>query len=78
MHENMELDHSVVQLENLQSHFLGLISRRMKDSGDDTLRVHKDADFTENPMERQDVEQSIKASSARKNHITASDLEIHI
>ena len=60
MHENMEIKFPVNELDNLQHYFVDMVKRRMEASGDETLKIHKDAAFTENPMEREDVEETIK------------------
>jgi hypothetical protein len=64
MHENLVLDHPVADLDYLQSNFTDMMKRRLQISGDSSsLKVHNDAAFTENPMERKDVEESVKVGS---------------
>ena len=58
----MEITAPVSELDNLQTYFVDMIKRRMESSGDETLKIHKDAAFTENPMEREDVEEAVKVS----------------
>ena len=58
----MEITFPVNELVNLQTYFVEMIKRRMETSGDETLKIHKDAAFTENPMEREDVEEAIKVT----------------
>ncbi len=61
MHENVEIPHSEEELDYLQSCFTDMVKRRLEISGESSaLKVHKDAAFTENPMERKDVEESVK------------------
>ena len=61
MHENMDLSHPTPDLANLQRYFTDMVKRRLETSGDDkSLKIHKDAAFTENPMEREDVEEAVK------------------
>merc|ERR1712165_697854 len=63
LHENIELE--VVEprddLVNLSRHFVNILNERA--AADGTLKVHKDVGFTENPMEREDVEESVKVES---------------
>ena len=61
----MEIPFSVDELGNLQTYFVDMIKRRMDTVGDQTLKVHRDASFTENPMEREDVEETIKVGYAK-------------
>ena len=59
----MDLSHPTPDLANLQRYFTQMINRRLETSGDEkTLKIHKDAAFTENPMEREDVEESVKVT----------------
>lgn len=67
MHENLELDEPVSEFDNLQKHFANTIQARA-DTNEGNLKVHKDSTFTENPMEREDVEQSVKAESIKGLH----------
>ena len=60
MHENLLVPNPVSDLEYLQGHFTDMMKRRLQVSKSSTLKIHKDASFTENPMERQDIEESLK------------------
>ena len=60
MHENLLVPNPVPDLEYLQGHFTDMMKRRLEVSKGSTLKIHKDASFTENPMERQDIEESLK------------------
>ena len=63
MHENLELVDPVSELDNLQLNFVEMLKARLDASPDKSLEVHKDSSYTENPMEREDVEQPVKVSS---------------
>lgn len=60
LHENLEVTAEAAKLDHLQLHYLELIRQRVKNSGDSTLKVHRDATYTENPMERENVEETVK------------------
>lgn len=62
MHENLLVPNPVPDLEYLQGHFTDMMKRRLQVSKASTLKIHKDASFTENPMERQDVEEALKVT----------------
>jgi len=68
MHENLELNEPVTELDNLQKHFANIIQARMDADAEKTLKIHRDSMFTENPMEREDVEESVKAETVRGLH----------
>jgi len=63
LHENLEVES--VQPTNdlvvLSKHFVNILKERS--AADGTLKVHKDAAYTENPMEREDIEESVKVES---------------
>merc|ERR1712223_2057762 len=63
LHENIELDcvEPTDDLKVLSKHFVNILNERA--AADGTLKVHKDVAFTENPMEREDVEESVKVES---------------
>lgn len=67
MHENLELQESTSELANLQKHFANIVQARA-DADGGNLKIHKDSTFTENPMEREDVESSVKAESIKGLH----------
>ena len=60
MHENLELEcvSPTDSLIVLSKHFVNILNERS--AADGTLKVHKDAAFTENPMEREDIEETVK------------------
>lgn len=63
MHENLRLEASLDDYQALQVSIMDLAKMRMDISGDSTLKVHKDSGFTENPLERSDVLESVKVIS---------------
>ena len=50
----------IEHLVNLAKHFVNILKERSEADG--TLKVHKDSAYTENPMERDDIEESIKVN----------------
>jgi len=63
LHENLELEcvQPTSDLEVLSKHFVNILKERSEADG--SLKVHKDAAFTENPMEREDVEDTVKVGT---------------
>jgi len=63
LHENLELEcvSPTDSLIVLSKHFVNILNDRS--AADGTLKVHKDAAFTENPMEREDIEETVKVES---------------
>jgi len=63
LHENLEVENvqPTSDLVVLAKHFVNILKERSEADG--TLKVHKDSAYTENPMERDDIEESIKVDS---------------
>ena len=62
LHENLEVENvqPTSDLVVLAKHFVNILKERSEADG--TLKVHKDSAYTENPMERDDIEESIKVN----------------
>ena len=60
LHENIVLETvtPVLKLTSLAQHFTEVLKERS--GADGSLKIHKDSSYTENPMERDDVEESVK------------------
>ena len=65
LHENLELENvqPTSDLEVLAKHFVNILKERSEADG--SLKVHKDAAFTENPMEREDIEETVKVKTLK-------------
>ena len=59
----MELNESVAALNNLQHHFVKICQGKLDESPEGQLKIHKDSAYTENPMEREDIEESVKVEN---------------
>jgi len=62
-HSNLEIVDPIPELENLQRYFSDIIQKRVDGAENATIKVHKDAAYVENPMEREDVEESLVVKS---------------
>jgi len=60
LHKNLEVEFSAEELDLLQTHYYRYLVSQVKESEDNSIKVHKDHAFAENPMEREDEEISIK------------------
>ena len=58
-HVNLETKMDVDQIRIVGTHLARVLKRRQKESGNDTIKVHKDEEFAENPMDRQDYEDTL-------------------
>jgi hypothetical protein len=62
LHENVTLSLKQTELNDLQTKFAAGIDAMQKDG---TLELHKDKDFQENPMEREDLAENVKTESIK-------------
>jgi len=63
-HANIEIEDAEPEmLDNLQRAFTTIIQSRVDEDPNNQVKVHKDSSFIENPMERQDMEESVKVNS---------------
>merc|ERR1711892_71811 len=65
MHDNLEVDATVEEMENLQCHFSKIIRERVAENQEQMLKISKDSAFTENPMDRENVEENIKVEAVK-------------
>ena len=65
MHDNLEVDATVEEMENLQCHFAKIIRERVAENEEQMLKISKDSAFTENPMDRENVEENIKVEAVK-------------
>ena len=58
----MEINEPANVLDNLQKHFVNILEARLSSSAEGQIKTHRDTAYTENPMEREDIEESVKVS----------------
>ena len=57
MHENLSLDQSAEELDNLELHARNIVRKRVEADPDRMVSISKDSAFSDNPMERENVEE---------------------
>ena len=65
MHDNLSIDKPAEELNKLEKEFCEIIKKRIADDPEKKLKVNRDSEFVENPMERENVEESIEATSVK-------------
>jgi len=65
MHDNLNIDEPVNELDKLEACFADIVKERVKADPEKMLKINKDSEFTENPMERENIEEAIKADSVK-------------
>jgi len=64
-HVNLDIKMNSEEIRRTERHLAKVLKARQVASGDDTLKIRKDEAFVENPMERKDYEDTIKAESIK-------------
>lgn len=62
-HENIGTQLNIEQIKKVQFHLAEMLRKRVEDSGDKTLKIHKDKEFQENAMDRVDYEVTLEVES---------------
>ena len=47
------------QVAKVNLHLAKVLRRRQKESGNSSIKIHQDKEYSENPMERVDVEETL-------------------
>jgi len=64
-HVNLELKMNISQVRTVDRHLAKLLKKRQAESGNDTIKVHKDEEFAENPMDRIDFEDTVDVKNIK-------------
>ena len=64
-HVNLELEMNISQVKTVDRHLAKVLKKRQAESGNDTIKVHKDEEFAENPMDRIDLEDTIDVKNIK-------------
>ena len=59
-HANLDIKMNVEQIQGVDVHLAKVLKKRQSESGNNTIKVHKDEEFAENPMDRQDYEDTVE------------------
>merc|ERR1712001_31509 len=58
-HSNLMEKLDSEQIKKVNLHLAKVLKRRQKESGNSSIKIHQDKEYTENPMERVDVEETL-------------------
>merc|ERR1711915_197625 len=64
-HAHMETQLNKTELDSVCVHLANVLKKQLKASEDSTIKIHKDKNYAENPMERVDLEESLKVTSIK-------------
>ena len=60
MHDNLSFEEPVDEMDKLEQSFSEIIKARLNADQGKKLKTYKDAEFTENPMDRENIEKTIE------------------
>jgi len=64
-HVNLEIKMTVDQIEIVDRHLAKILKKRQTESGNNTIKIHRDEEFAENPMDRVDIEDTITVDNIK-------------
>ena len=56
---------TVDQIEIVDRHLAKILKKRQAESGNNTIKIHRDEEFAENPMDRVDIEDTITVDNIK-------------
>ena len=62
-HENLGTKLDAEQIRTVQFHLADMLRKKLNESGDKTLKIHRDKEYAENPMDRVDFEETLQVES---------------
>ena len=65
MHENLTITEPVAVLDQLEAEFSDIIRARVSSDPEQSLVINKDSQYTENPSERENLEEKIPLSDVK-------------
>ena len=65
MHDNLEVLASVEEMDNLELHYENIIRDKVEADVDKMLKVSRDRSNTDNPMDRENIEESIRVDGIK-------------
>ena len=65
MHENLAITEPVAVLDQLEAESADIVRARVSSDADQSLVLNKDSQFTENPSERENIEEKIQVSDVK-------------
>jgi len=64
-HANLNIKMTVDEIQILDRHLAKILKKRQAESGNNTIKIHKDEEFAENPMDRIDIEDTITVENIK-------------
>ena len=71
----MSIDGSVSEMDKLEESFTEIVQARFMNDPEKKLKINKDSEFTENPMERENIEETLEVDTVKSFAGVISDLQ---
>ena len=65
MHENLKISEPVAVLDQLELEFSEVVKERLSNDPENMVTISRDSQFTENPSERENIEEKIQVSDVK-------------
>ena len=75
MHENLTISYPVGELDKLETQFSDVIRERVSSDPEKSVTVNRDSQFTENPLERDNMEERVAVSQVKSMQQVYDDLK---
>ena len=75
MHDNVEVGAGVHEMDVLEKHFEKILAARVSADSEKMLKINKDKSNTDNPMDRENVEEHVKVESVKSLQTVYEDIK---
>jgi len=75
LHNNIEIKAEPEEINNLEVHYVSVVEHRKDTSPDGSIKIQKDLAYVENPMERENIEESLKVETIKELGSVMKDIE---
>ena len=75
MHDNVEVGAGVHEMDVLEKHFEKILAARVSADSEKMLKINKDKSNTDNPMDRENVEEHVKVESVKSLQAVYEDIK---
>ena len=75
MHENLTISYPVGELDKLETQFSDVIRERVSSDPEKSVTVNRDSQFTENPLERDNMEERVAVRQVKSMQQVYDDLK---
>ena len=75
MHDNLEVKATVNEMDTLELHYENIIKTKVEADVDKMLKISKDKSNTDNPMDRENIEENVRVDSLKSLDAIYGDIK---